>query len=269
MRGRFITFEGGEGSGKSTHAALLAKHLNRLGLEVVLTREPGGSTGAEIIRHILLSGIAKPLGAETEAILFAAARDDHVRNVIRPALVDGKWVVCDRFINSTRVYQGIARQGRHEADPRPGARHRRRRHARSHLLPRRAGDRRPGARHAPARADAADRFEGETVEFHEELRRAYRALAQEEPRRIVRSSTAGRRATSWPSASGSIVERAPASGARADVRTGRRPGRSRAVSEDERGHPCCRARPRAVRPCRGRAGPAREPTRAGACRMPG
>ena len=72
----------------------------------MLTREPGGSPGAEIIRHILLSGIAKPLGPETEAMLFAAARDDHVRTTIRPALERGKWVICDRFINSTRVYQG-------------------------------------------------------------------------------------------------------------------------------------------------------------------
>jgi dTMP kinase len=106
LRGHFITFEGGEGSGKSTHAATLAQRLKSLGLDVVLTREPGGSTGAEIIRHILLSGIAKPLGAETEAILFAAARDDHVRNTILPALNAGKWVICDRFIDSTRVYQG-------------------------------------------------------------------------------------------------------------------------------------------------------------------
>ena len=106
MRGRFITFEGGEGSGKSTHAAALAKRLEKLGIAVVLTREPGGSAGAEIIRHILLSGIAKPLGAETEAILFAAARDDHVRNTILPALKAGKWVISDRFIDSTRVYQG-------------------------------------------------------------------------------------------------------------------------------------------------------------------
>ena len=106
MRGHFITFEGGEGSGKSTHARLLAERLKALGIETVLTREPGGSPGAEIIRHILLSGLAKPLGAETEAILFAAARDDHVRTMIRPALDAGKWVICDRFINSTRVYQG-------------------------------------------------------------------------------------------------------------------------------------------------------------------
>src|SRR5512139_2994397 len=107
MRGRFITFEGGEGSGKSTHASELAKRLESLGIEVVLTREPGGSPGAEVIRHIILSGIAKPLGAETEAILFAAARDDHVNSTIRPALDAGKWVICDRFIDSTRVYQGV------------------------------------------------------------------------------------------------------------------------------------------------------------------
>src|SRR6187551_1543390 len=106
MRGRFITFEGGEGGGKSTHAKLLAERLEAAGLEVVLTREPGGSPGAEIIRHVLLSGVAKPLGAETEAILFAAARDDHVRNTIAPALEAGKWVICDRFMDSTRVYQG-------------------------------------------------------------------------------------------------------------------------------------------------------------------
>ena len=107
MRGHFITFEGGEGSGKSTHAAALAQRLKSIGLDVVLTREPGGSTGAEIIRHILLSGIAKPLGAETEAILFAAARDDHVQTTILPALNAGQWVICDRFIDLTRVYQGI------------------------------------------------------------------------------------------------------------------------------------------------------------------
>ena len=106
MRGRFITFEGGEGTGKSSHAALLAQRLRSLGVGVMLTREPGGSPGAEIIRHVLLSGAAKPLGAAAEAILFAAARDDHVRNTIAPALARGRWVICDRFTDSTRVYQG-------------------------------------------------------------------------------------------------------------------------------------------------------------------
>ena len=91
MRGRLITFEGGEGTGKSTHSALLADRLKALGIEVVLTREPGGSPGAEAIRHVLISGAARPLGAETEALLFAAARDDHVRNTIEPALARGAW----------------------------------------------------------------------------------------------------------------------------------------------------------------------------------
>src|SRR5271170_5055729 len=107
MRGKFITFEGGEGTGKSTQAAMLARRLESLGLGVQLTREPGGSPGAEIIRHVLLSGAAKPLGPEAEAMLFAAARDDHVRQTILPALESGKWVICDRFADSTRVYQGV------------------------------------------------------------------------------------------------------------------------------------------------------------------
>ncbi|MFL4980448.1 MAG: dTMP kinase, partial [Xanthobacteraceae bacterium] len=107
MRGRFITFEGGEGTGKSTQAAMLAERLETFGLNVVLTREPGGSPGAEAVRHVVLSGAAKPLGSHAEAILFAAARDDHVRQLIRPALDDGRWVVCDRFADSTRIYQGV------------------------------------------------------------------------------------------------------------------------------------------------------------------
>ena len=100
MRGRFITFEGGEGAGKSTHAALLAQRLQSLGVGVVLTREPGGSPGAEIIRHVLLSGAAKPLGRDAEAILFAAARDDHVRNTIEPALAPGSSTTSTTFIQA-------------------------------------------------------------------------------------------------------------------------------------------------------------------------
>src|ERR1700693_890447 len=106
MRGKFITFEGGEGSGKSTQAAALVRRLKSLGIDVHLTRTPGGSPGAEIIRHVLLGGGAKPFGADTEAILFAAARDDHVRSTIEPALARGTWVISDRFADSTRVYQG-------------------------------------------------------------------------------------------------------------------------------------------------------------------
>lgn len=185
LRGHFITFEGGEGSGKSTHAATLAQRLKTLGLEVVLTREPGGSTGAEIIRHILLSGIAKPLGAETEAILFAAARDDHVRSTILPALAAGQWVICDRFIDSTRVYQGALGQ----VDPRlirslervtVGP-------ARPDLtfildVPATVGLARAKHRRGQGKAD---RFEAEGVQFHEALRKAYQVLAAKEPKRII------------------------------------------------------------------------------------
>jgi dTMP kinase len=185
MRGRFITFEGGEGSGKSTHAKRVAEKLKSLGLEVVLTREPGGSPGAEIIRHILLSGAAKPLGAETETILFAAARDDHVRQVIRPALLEGKWVVCDRFIDSTRVYQGTL--GKVDQKLIRGLERVTVGAAMPDLtfvldVPANVGLARATRRRA---GGSVDRFEGETLEFHEDLRRAYRALAQEEPRRIV------------------------------------------------------------------------------------
>jgi dTMP kinase len=185
MRGRFITFEGGEGSGKSTHAAALAKRLEKFGIEVVLTREPGGSAGAEIIRHILLSGIAKPLGAETEAILFAAARDDHVRTTIRPALVAGKWVICDRFIDSTRVYQGAlgkvdAKLIRSLERVTVGA-------AMPDLtflldVPANVGLARAKRRRGKG---TSDRFEAESVEFHGELRQAYLALADREPKRCV------------------------------------------------------------------------------------
>src|ERR1700754_5088940 len=105
-RGKFITFEGGEGSGKSTQIKLLAQRLEAAGLRNITTREPGGSPGAEIIRHLVLSGMGKLLGPDAETLLFAAARDDHVRTVILPALNQGTWVLCDRFADSTRVYQG-------------------------------------------------------------------------------------------------------------------------------------------------------------------
>src|SRR3954463_14527039 len=105
-RGRFISFEGGEGSGKSTQIRILSDRLNAAKLRAIVTREPGGSPGAEIIRHVVLSGMGKLLGAEAETLLFAAARDDHVRTVIEPALSQGIWVLCDRFADSTRAYQG-------------------------------------------------------------------------------------------------------------------------------------------------------------------
>jgi dTMP kinase len=185
MRGRFITFEGGEGTGKSTHAKLLAQRLRGLGIGVVLTREPGGSPGAEVIRHVLLSGAAKPFGPAAEAILFAAARDDHVRNTIEPALTRNRWVVSDRFLDSTRIYQGTLGQ----VDPR----------LIQGLERVTVGDLRPDltfildvpadlglARASKRRGEnKADRFEGEDVGFHEKLRDAFRMLALSEPNRCV------------------------------------------------------------------------------------
>lgn len=105
--GRFITFEGGEGAGKSTQIKRLADRLRACGLDVVTTREPGGSPKAEALREVLLSGKIEHMGADAEAMLFAAARADHVETLIRPTLTRGAWVLCDRFIDSTRVYQGL------------------------------------------------------------------------------------------------------------------------------------------------------------------
>jgi dTMP kinase len=185
MRGKFITFEGGEGTGKSTQAAMLALRLEAVGLAVQLTREPGGSPGAEIIRHVLLSGAAKPLGAEAEAMLFAAARDDHVRCTILPALQAGKWVICDRFIDSTRVYQGILGKVDEQLIKRLE------RVSIGDLaldltlmldVPVELGLERVKLRRGTA---APDRFEAEDVEFHEKLREAFLTIARSEPERCA------------------------------------------------------------------------------------
>jgi len=164
---------------------MLALRLESLGLAVLLTREPGGSPGAEIIRHVLLSGAAKPLGPEAEAMLFAAAREDHVRCTIEPALAAGKWVVCDRFADSTRVYQGVL-----------GAVDERLIRGLERVS---IGTLSPDltfvldvpvdiglARVTQRRHNAApDRFEGESSEFHERLREAFLGLAAAEPNRCV------------------------------------------------------------------------------------
>src|SRR5437879_3041355 len=105
--GRFITFEGGEGAGKSTQIRRLAASLGERGIDLITTREPGGSPGAEALRQLLLSGGAKPYGPFAETVLFFAARDDHLCETIRPALARGRWVLCDRFADSTRAYQGV------------------------------------------------------------------------------------------------------------------------------------------------------------------
>lgn len=112
MTGRFVAFEGGEGAGKSTQARLLAEALDARGVKVVVTREPGGTPGAEAIRELLLHppemGKGDGWGARAEALLFAAARSDHVERLIRPALIEGCWVISDRFVDSSRAYQGGA-----------------------------------------------------------------------------------------------------------------------------------------------------------------
>lgn len=185
IRGRFITFEGGEGAGKSTQIQLLADRLNAAKLRTITTREPGGSPGAEIVRHLLLSGMAKAFGPETESLLFAAARDDHVAQVIIPALDAGTWVLCDRFTDSTRVYQGELGK----VDPKLIR-------AMERVT---IGNLKPdltiildvpvavGLERAIKRRGTAlaDRFEGEGITFHEKLREAYRRIAENDPQRCA------------------------------------------------------------------------------------
>jgi dTMP kinase len=184
-RGRFITFEGGEGSGKSTQIQKLARSLHVAKLRAIVTREPGGSPGAEIIRHLVLSGMGKLLGPDAETLLFAAARDDHVRTVIQPALAQGIWVLCDRFFVSTRAYQGRlgqvspsvlnAMQRVTIGDLKPDL---------TFILdvPVEIGLKRAAARRGKG---APDRFEGEDVKFHQDLREAYKQIAAEDPQRCV------------------------------------------------------------------------------------
>jgi dTMP kinase len=184
-RGKFITFEGGEGSGKSTQIKLLAQRLEAAGVRHITTREPGGSPGAEIIRHVLLSGVGKLLGPEAETLLFAAARDDHVRTLILPALNQGSWVLCDRFFDSTRAYQGSLGQVSPDilnalqrvtiGDLKPDL---------TIILdvPVEVGMQRAALRRG---GGAADRFESEDMVFHQGLRAAYRKIAAEDPKRCV------------------------------------------------------------------------------------
>jgi dTMP kinase len=184
MAGRFITFEGGEGAGKSTQIRLLGERLTDAGYAITLTREPGGTPTAESIRKLLLSGAAQSLGVEGEAVLFAAARADHVERVIRPALASGRWVLCDRFIDSTRVYQAAA-------DPSFLAGLERVAIGRTRPdltfildLPADEGLARAERRIAAA-GGAPDRFERDTLALHEERRQRFLAIASSEPERCV------------------------------------------------------------------------------------
>jgi dTMP kinase len=185
-KGFFITFEGGEGAGKSTQIERLAAKLRAKKYAILVTREPGGSPGAEAVRHVLLSGAAEPFGPKMEALLFAAARSDHVEQVIRPAIERGVIVLCDRFIDSSRVYQGVT-GGLDPAfmevveqvsingmvpdmtlildiDPAEGLK-------------------RAAVRRSPN--DLPDRFEKETVSIHQQRREAFLAIAASEPERCV------------------------------------------------------------------------------------
>jgi dTMP kinase len=183
--GRFITFEGGEGSGKSTQAGILANRLARAGRKVLATREPGGSPAAEEIREALLSGRVWQFGPFAEALLFSVARADHIENAIGQALHEGKWVVCDRFLDSTRAYQGAT------AGVPKGLISALERLTVGNLLPditfildippeeglARAAERRGGS--------TPDRFESQELLLHERVRRAFLDIAEEEPERCI------------------------------------------------------------------------------------
>jgi dTMP kinase len=181
VAGRFITFEGGEGTGKSSHARDLAETLRAKGKKVLLTREPGGSPGAEEIRALLVTGAVGRWSATAETLLNYAARESHLRATIRPALDRGDLVLCDRFMDSTRVYQGVTGGGDIEL---------------IEILERKIiGKTTPdltlildvdpelGLARARKRADGEDRFEKKGLAFHRKLREDFLAIAARDPKR--------------------------------------------------------------------------------------
>jgi len=188
-RGRFISFEGGEGAGKSTQVKRLAARLESPARAVVMTREPGGSPGAESIRDLVLRGEADRWSPVTETLLMYASRRDHIERVIRPALHRGAWVVCDRFADSTRAYQGAA------GGTNPGLITA----LETYILE----DIRPdltlvfdlpaevGLARAHARAGAEMRFESKGMAFHDRLRDGFRAIATAEPGRCALIDASG------------------------------------------------------------------------------
>ncbi len=178
--GKFIALEGGEGTGKSTQARLLADTLRASGMEVILTREPGGTPGAEAIRQLLLDPPGEGWSAPAEALLFAAARSDHVDKLIRPALNRGAWVVCDRFIDSSRAYQGgagaigdaavLSLHAAGSAGLRPDL---------TVLVD--VDPHIAAARLAQRDGDVSDAIGGRDARYHEAVRAAFLRFAQEEP----------------------------------------------------------------------------------------
>lgn len=208
-KGRFITFEGGEGSGKSTQALLLAERLKReFGVDAVVTREPGGSPFAERLRGVLLEADTNARAPLAEALVFYAARADHLEAVIRPALDAGRWVICDRFSDSTRVYQGYAGKVDQRVldafemlvtkSTQPDltvvvdvpadvglARAAVRRRTVPAVTATSSGS---GAKPAPARGIEGlmpDRFEGRDIAYHRRLREGFLDIAAKEPKRCV------------------------------------------------------------------------------------
>jgi dTMP kinase len=192
--GRFISVEGGEGVGKSTQITALASALRLKGIDVIVTREPGGTEGAEAVRQLLLSGSESRWGPRAEALLFAAARSDHVERLIRPALSSGKWVISDRFLDSSRAYQGGG-SGLTDADI-----------LKLHdigseglltdrtlvleLPPEIAADRvtqRDGA--------SSDRIGGRNSEFHNDVANSFRRYAEHEPHRVRMIDASGNQET--------------------------------------------------------------------------
>jgi dTMP kinase len=183
-RGKFIALEGGEGAGKSTQARLLVDVLTERGIEVVVTREPGGTAGAEAIRALLLDSEGQGWAMPAEALLFAAARADHVARLIRPALETGKWVICDRFVDSSRAYQG-GKGGLSDDDiltlHRIGS---------SGLLPDltvliEVSPDEASRRTQTRDSGAADRIGGRAAAYHVQVAGTFRAMADAEPDRFA------------------------------------------------------------------------------------
>ncbi|RYG87603.1 MAG: dTMP kinase [Alphaproteobacteria bacterium] len=183
QRGKFITLEGGEGTGKSSQAARLAERLTAAGRTIVRTREPGGSPGAEAIRSLVVSGDGDAWSPRTELLLMYAARSDHLERVIKPALERGDWVICDRFADSSRAYQGVGggiEQGFIEmldavvvADDQPDL-------TLVFDLPVETGLER-----AMGRGAAETRFESKGLAFHQRLREGFQAIAAMHPERCA------------------------------------------------------------------------------------
>ncbi|MEM7618917.1 MAG: dTMP kinase [Pseudomonadota bacterium] len=184
--GKFITFEGGEGAGKTTQMAHLARRLENAGVDVRQTREPGGSPRAEQIREVLLKGVGKSLGSMAETLLFFAAREDHLEKTIRPFLRAGGWVISDRFTDSTRAYQGAVGGVSEEVldyleDIIVGS-------TRPYYtiildIPAKEGLARAAARRQ--KDEVPDRFEAMDIDFHNKLRQAFLKIATKEPERCV------------------------------------------------------------------------------------